>query len=195
MSNTIPESLLKGLLQGVLEFVEDGFYAKVDKCGVPYYEHCLYVSNQSGKIAENLGLSLQGQYFVKIIGALHDVIEDLDYTEEGLKQELVWICKDNGICATFIEWYLGAIANTVLILSRTEDQSYSDYIEAVKKNKYAALVKSADGFHNSQSDRFKSEDITESIIKRSKKYRAASLELFEVAKASFEENSEQLFLF
>ncbi len=89
-----------------------------DKGGNPYLKHLLYVSNSvSGRNA-------------KVIGLLHDIIEDTIITSEDL---LLMNFPKN-------------IVDSVLIVTRKSDESYDEFIERIiqSKNKDALMVKKSD---------------------------------------------------
>lgn len=63
----------------------------------------------------------------KVIALLHDTLEDTETTYEELKKEF-------GV----------EIAHAVLVLTKTNNESYEEYIERVKTNPDATAVKIAD---------------------------------------------------
>ncbi len=63
----------------------------------------------------------------KAMALLHDTLEDTDTTYEELKKEF-------GV----------EIAHGVLVLTKTDDETYEEYIERVKTNPDATAVKIAD---------------------------------------------------
>ena len=72
-----------------------------------------------------------------IVALLHDVVEDTDYTLEQLKEDFslksfTWFGKDPGIL----------IANTVDIVTKRENEKYTDYIIRVKE---AAISNNIEG--------------------------------------------------
>lgn len=117
---------------------------QVDKAGKDYIKHPLRVM-EMGK-SEN----------EKIVGVLHDVVEDSDWTFEMLEAE--------GFSPEIIE-----ALRCVTKLS--EDEDYDHFINRIKGNKVAVKVKLNDLVDNLDTSRL--EDVTESDIKRSKKYSRA----------------------
>ena len=116
---------------------------QVDKAGVDYMQHPLYVANQVKTEQE------------KAVALLHDVIEDSDVTADdllasGLSNEVV---------------------AAVQILTKKKGQSYQEYLEKVKSNNLARIVKLADLKHNSDLSRLKS--VTNTDYERVKKYKNA----------------------
>lgn len=116
---------------------------QVDKAGVDYIQHPLYVASQVETEQE------------KAVALLHDVIEDsnitsVDLLASGLPNEVV---------------------TAVQILTKKKGQSYQDYLEKVKSNNLARVVKLADLKHNSDLSRLKS--VSDTDRERVKKYKNA----------------------
>ena len=116
---------------------------QVDKAGVDYIQHPLYVASQVKTEQE------------KTVALLHDVIEDSDVTADdllasGLSNEVV---------------------TAVQILTKKKGQSYQEYLEKVKSNNLARIVKLADLKHNLDLSRLKS--VTNTDYERVKKYKNA----------------------
>jgi len=88
----------------------------------PYIEHPIKVA----KIVEEI-LGFGDDY--KAVALLHDVIED---NKEYSVEELVALGVEAGI------------ANAVFLLTKQKGQDYLDYIQKVKNNHYAKMVKIAD---------------------------------------------------
>jgi len=114
-----------------------------DKGGNPYILHPLRVMLSVETIEE------------KIVALLHDVIEDSNITIQNLIEE------------HFPEEILKAI----ILLTKKQNQSYEDYILAIKKNSLANKVKLADLKDNMDKKRLL--NITEKDKARLKKYRYA----------------------
>ena len=116
---------------------------QVDKAGIDYIQHPLYVASQVKTEQE------------KAVALLHDVIEDSDVTADdllasGLSNEVV---------------------TAVQILTKKKGQSYQEYLEKVKSNNLARIVKLADLKHNSDLSRLKS--VANTDYERVKKYKNA----------------------
>lgn len=116
---------------------------QVDKAGVDYIQHPLYVASQVETEQE------------KAVALLHDVIEDsnitaVDLLASGLPNEVV---------------------TAVQILTKKKGQSYQEYLEKVKTNDLARVVKLADLKHNSDLSRLKS--VTNTDYDRVEKYKNA----------------------
>ena len=116
---------------------------QVDKAGVDYIQHPLYVASQIKTEQE------------KAVALLHDVLEDSDITVAdllayGLSNEVV---------------------TAVQTLTKKKGQSYQDYLGKVKSNNLARVVKLADLKHNSDLSRLKS--VTDTDYDRVEKYKKA----------------------
>lgn len=116
---------------------------QVDKAGVDYIQHPLYVASQVKTEQE------------KAVALLHDVLEDSDITAAdllayGLSNEVV---------------------TAVQTLTKKKGQSYQDYLEKVKSNNLARVVKLADLKHNSDLSRLKT--VSNTDYARVKKYKNA----------------------
>ena len=116
---------------------------QLDKAGVDYIEHPIYVASQVDTEEE------------KAVALLHDVIEDSPVSAEGLLQA--------GLPET--------VVTAVQVLTKKKEQDYQTYLETVKKNPLARVVKLADLKHNSDLSRLSS--ITEKDRERLKKYKKA----------------------
>ena len=114
------------------------FLNKKDKGGNPYLSHLLYVSNNvPGRNA-------------KVVGLLHDIIEDTIITSEDL------------LLINFPE----NIVDSVLIVTRKNDESYDEFIERIikSKNKVALMVKKVDIENNMDLSRI--ENVSKKDIDR-----------------------------
>ncbi|WP_142557937.1 HD domain-containing protein [Streptococcus mitis] len=116
---------------------------QLDKAGVDYIEHPIYVASQVDTEEE------------KAVALLHDVIEDSPVSAEELLQA--------GLPET--------VVTAVQVLTKKKEQDYQTYLETVKKNPLARVVKLADLKHNSDLSRLSS--ITEKDRERLKKYKKA----------------------
>lgn len=117
----------------VLEKVIKVFKDKVDKGGNPYINHLLFVSEKQKNID------------AKIIGLLHDILEDTDTTEQELK---LW-----GIPESIIK--------EIKLLTRVQGQNYKEYIAKIKTEGSLDVlsVKLADLEHNMDISRVKDDDM------------------------------------
>lgn len=101
-------------LQRAIEIATQAHQGQFDKSGKDYIGHPLRVMEMGQTENE------------KIVGVLHDVIEDTDWTfeklaEEGFSQEIIAALR----CVTKL----------------SENENYDDFIERVKKNPLATAVK------------------------------------------------------
>ena len=142
MDNSHYEQLLR-LAEEIATKAHEG---QLDKTGVPYIEHPRTVSSFCN--------SIEG----KIVGWLHDVIEDTDVTIEDLRSQ------------GFDEFLLEALD----CVTKPETGYDEDaYYERIKKNALAKEVKLADLKHNSDMSRMPgglSEQQYQKWIKRKEKY-------------------------
>lgn len=104
------------------KIVERLFEGKTDKGGNPYLNHLYYVSNHLEEIN------------MKIVGLLHDLLEDTIITADDLKEV--------GFNSKIIE--------ALLLITKMDDESYEDYINRVldSNNLTAINVKKVDMEHN-----------------------------------------------
>lgn len=98
---------------------------QVDKCGRPYILHPIAVAQA---VEYNSPLSSE------VVALLHDVWEDTDYNDH------------NG-------WLTGSQQAALEAITRSEGETYADYIERVCENEIASVVKLADLWHNLQPER------------------------------------------
>lgn len=114
-----------------------------DKAGAPYLLHVLRVMLRVDSMDE------------KIVALLHDVVEDSEITIEELANE----------------GFSKKILKAVELLTKTENKPYEDYIQEIKKNELARVVKLADLKDNMNTSRLKT--LKENVKLRIKKYKAA----------------------
>lgn len=119
---------LKDLLKISFELIDFFFKDKVDKGGNPYIEHLKFVSD-----------NVDGEY--KIIGLLHDILEDTNCTPEILEHK--------GLPKYLVD--------SIVILTRKPNETYNEYIDRViaSNNKGAILTKKFDLIHNMDLSRLK----------------------------------------
>ncbi|WP_248625144.1 HD domain-containing protein [Enterococcus cecorum] len=131
------------LYQQALAIAKDAHKGQVDKAGVAYIQHPLYVANLvEGELAKTIAL-------------LHDVVEDSDWTLEDLRKE--------GLPEEVVQ--------AVGILTKKRNENYEEYILRVKQNPLARQVKLADLQHNSDLSRLA--NVTDRDRKRVAKYQKA----------------------
>ena len=128
-------------LQRAIEIATQAHQGQFDKSGKDYIGHPLRVMEMGQTENE------------KIVGVLHDVIEDTDWTFEKLA--------DDGFSQEII-----AALRCVTKLS--ENENYDDFIERVKKNSLATAVKINDLTDNMDIRRLPY--LSDKDVKRLKKY-------------------------
>ncbi|MBZ0294874.1 MAG: HD domain-containing protein [Anaerolineae bacterium] len=131
------------LLEQAILLAAQAHMGQVDKAGEPYILHPLRVMLSLDTVDE------------RIVGVLHDLIEDTPYTLDDLRQR------------NFPEEILTALDD----LTRRKDESYEEFIERIYPNPLARRVKLADLHDNMNILRLKS--ITERDIERLERYRRA----------------------
>lgn len=128
-------------LERAIEIAAEAHKGQVDKAGNEYIGHPLRVM-EMGKTLEE-----------KIVGVLHDVVEDTDWTFERLEAE--------GFAPE-------VIAALRCVTKTSENENYDDFIGRVKKNPLAAAVKINDLTDNMDIRRLPY--LSDKDVKRLKKY-------------------------
>lgn len=128
-------------LERAIEIATEAHKGQVDKAGNEYIGHPLRVM-EMGKTMEE-----------KIVGVLHDVVEDTDWTFERLEAE--------GFAPE-------VIAALRCVTKTSENENYDDFIGRVKKNPLAAAVKINDLTDNMDIRRLPY--LSDKDVKRLKKY-------------------------
>lgn len=136
--------MVKNMLQQAIYVALDAHEGQVDRGGHPYVNHPFYLCTRF----DNLG--------TKVTALLHDVIEDSDkYTLDDIE-----------------EMFGKVIRNAVDAISKRKGQeTYQEYLERVKSNEIARLVKLADINHNLDKKRIPFVD--EKYDRMAKKYEKA----------------------
>ena len=128
-------------LERAMEIATNAHKGVVDKYSAPYIEHVKRVSNL-GKTEEE-----------KIVGALHDVVEDTDWTFEQLE----------------LEGFSKEIIDALKCVTKTsDDEDYEEFIDRVSKNQLAIRVKLNDLIDNMTITRM--DEFREKDLKRLNKY-------------------------
>ena len=128
-------------LQRAIEIATEAHQGQLDKAGRDYIGHPLRVM-EMGKTDEE-----------KIVGVLHDVIEDTDWTLERLAKE------------GFSDEVIAALK---CVTKTSENENYDDFIDRVKKNPLAVAVKINDLTDNMDIRRLPY--LSDKDVKRLKKY-------------------------
>lgn len=116
---------------------------QIDKTGLPYVFHPFYLATQ-----------MEDEY-TTVIALLHDVIEDTSYTLLDLKNM----------------GYPKDIIDALECLTHQKNIPYINYIQKIKTNSYATIVKLADLKHNSDLNRL--DIINDNDLQRYEKYQQA----------------------
>ena len=124
-----------------IEIATEAHKGQYDKAGNDYIGHPLRVM-EMGKTENE-----------KIVGVLHDVVEDTDWTFEALAAE------------GFSEEVIAALR---CVTKLSENENYDDFIERVKKNPLAVAVKINDLSDNMDIRRLPY--LSDKDVKRLKKY-------------------------
>ena len=125
------------------EIAKRAHLGQIDKAGEDYIKHPEKVASFVNSDEE------------KAVAYLHDVIEDTELTLEDLREY------------GFSEEVLEAVD----VITKKKGQDYQTYLNSVKENKLARVVKLADLRHNSDLTRLI--NITEKDIERKEKYQKA----------------------
>lgn len=136
------------MLNKAIEIATKAHEGQVDKAGKPYIDHPLRVMNMGVTDDE------------KIVGVLHDVVEDSDWTFEQLVTE--------GFSVEVVE----ALR---CVTKSPESESYDKFIEQIKANPLAVKVKLNDLTDNMDIRRLAY--ISEKDVKRLRKYLKAYKQL------------------
>lgn len=125
-----------------LEIATNAHKGQFDKVGKEYINHPITVSSmcKSNK--------------AKIVGLLHDVVEDTDITLDYLKQ-----------------FFTEDIIEAIRLVTKTEPLDIDKYYKNIKNNPIAREVKLADLTHNMDFSRFEGRELTEWDLKRNEKYK------------------------
>ena len=129
------------ILQKAIQIATEAHKGQLDKSGKEYIGHPLRVM-EMGKTEEE-----------KIVGVLHDVVEDTPWTFEMLEAE--------GFAPEII-------AALRCVTKTSENENYDDFIERVKKNPLAVAVKINDLTDNMDIRRLPY--LSDKDVKRLKKY-------------------------
>ena len=133
--------MIMSTLQRAIEIATEAHKGQFDKSGKDYIEHPLRVM-EMGKTEEE-----------KIVGVLHDVVEDTDWTFEALSEE----------------GFSKAVVDALRCVTKiSENENYDDFIERIKKNPLAVAVKINDLSDNMDIRRLPY--LSDKDVKRLKKY-------------------------
>ena len=115
-----------------------------DRAGKPYLDHLKTVAD---------GLSIKEEDYI-CAAWLHDIVEDHNYPVEKIRAE-----------------FGNEIAYAVIAISKIKGEAYQDYLNRVKSNDIARIVKLSDLAHNMQLSRLPK--VTLKDLQRVEKYKKA----------------------
>ncbi len=131
------------LLSKALEICKEAHSGQTDKAGLPYYLHPVRVAERCNTVSE------------KIVGLLHDTIEDTHITVEYLRNE----------------GFPAYIVDAILAVTKRNGEDYDTFVARVKRNPIGRAVKIHDLEDNMDMSRLK---VVSSVdICRQKKYEKA----------------------
>ena len=135
--DAVNRNLTNGLAKARL-LAQYAHAGQVDKAGKPYFMHAEKVSRTVGNLI-NSWEQPSCDFFLKarIVGYLHDVVEDTEITIADLTEHEI-----PADCILAIE-----------AITKTEGTPYQTYLAKVKSSKLASVVKIADMMHNSDLTR------------------------------------------
>lgn len=132
---------MKYLLTKAIQIAAKAHEGQSDKSGMPYIGHVMRVMEAGRTVDE------------KIVGVLHDIVEDTDWTFESLERE----------------GFTAHIVDAIRCLTKTsEDEPYDEFIIRVQTNPLAVRVKINDLADNMDIRRLK--DIVPNDVERLRKY-------------------------
>ena len=129
-------------LNKALEIATKAHKGQFDKAGKEYINHPITVSSRC--------ITLES----KIVGLLHDVVEDTDITLDYLK-----------------EFFSEDIIEAIRLVTKVEPLDINEYYKNIKNNHIAREVKLADLSHNMDLSRFNQTKITKLDLERVEKYK------------------------
>lgn len=131
-------------LERAIQIAQEAHAGQVDKGGADYIGHPLRVMEMCETEEQ------------KIVGVLHDVVEDSAWTFKMLEDE---------------GFSVGIVESLKCLTKQSKDENYDDFIRRVMKNELAMRVKVRDLEDNLDLSRL--HDVTDIDIQRGAKYYAA----------------------
>jgi len=120
------------MLGKAIAIASAAFEHKTDRGGHPYILHCLHVMHKVGQQTRH-------DRDIMCIAVLHDLVEDTDWTIDGLRE------------AGFNDRVLDGVA----CMTHSKDEPYEVYIDRIAECEDAKIVKRADLKHNTDITRMK----------------------------------------
>lgn len=146
----------------MIEYIQEKHKGQKRKQGTPYYLHPIAVSN----LLKEKGFPMDYQ----IVGLFHDLLEDTDTTYEEILE------KTNP-----------EIAEAVRLVTKEPGYQMKEYMNRIKKNDMARMVKLADRIHNLSEAHFASILFQKKYIYETEKW------FFDLAKDTvFEQDLKQV---
>lgn len=121
--------------------------SQTDLSGEPYINHLIAVANMVRQNTTDLR--------IVAVAYLHDILEDTNIKEEDLLMD-----------------FPEDVVTAVKAITKEKGEPYFDYLERVKANEWATVVKIADLTHNSNISRIERK-LTSRDLKRLEKYKKA----------------------
>src|SRR5690606_25202580 len=135
-----------------VKIITKEFKNKKDKAGKPYIDHLW-------RVKETVHNEIWGNYELETVALLHDLLEDCpNWNEEKL-----------------LDIFPKNVVDSVVCLTHLKKESYQNYIDRVKTNEMAKIVKIADLKDNMDITRLKT--LNEDDFIRLKKYHLSYLQL------------------
>ena len=144
------------LTMKAFDIASKAFDGVLDKGGKPYIGHLIRVA---GGVLGNSDIREK----LTVIGLLHDIIEDCDFTADDLRKD-----------------FPDDIVDAVVALTKVDGISYDNYIDGVMSNQLAIYVKLSDLRDNMDVTRLP--ELGDYEIKRLKKYHKTYLKLSNLIK-------------
>ncbi len=135
--------------------------------GSPYILHPLHVMRQVEKHPADW-MNKRDIEIAMCVSVMHDVLEDSDWTVSMIYTELMATEAGSSV-------EINRIMDAVVALTKVQGEDYSDYLQRVKADRYACVVKLADLRHNSDLRRLPGVEAKD--IARLKKYSEAYIYL------------------
>lgn len=130
-------------LERAIAIAAEAHRGQTDQAGAPYILHPLRVMLSLNSLEE------------RIVGVLHDVVEDSDWTFDALAAE----------------GFSDHVVEALRAVTRLDGEDYQDFVRRASRNPIGAKVKFADLTDNSDMTRIKNP--TDKDFKRLEKYRRA----------------------
>lgn len=150
-------------IEKYIEYMKEKHKDQKRKQGTPYYIHPLEVS----KMLKEKGFSIEYQ----IVGLFHDLLEDTNTTYDDIEKIST-----------------KEIAEAVKLLTKEDGYNMEKYIERIKNNDIARMVKIADRIHNLSEAHLASQEFQNKYIKETEEW------FLDLAKSTVFENDLNIVL-